>query len=77
MSWDYVVDKDGNLGIIVSRWYNEKGNREVRLIATGFQPYEPVQVEVCGEDESLAIKPNFKWDRSKIKKGKGGKYVGN
>jgi hypothetical protein len=51
MSWDYVVDEKGNLEIIVSRWYNESRKREVRLLATGFEPYEPVQVEVCGEDE--------------------------
>jgi len=57
MSWDYVVDKNGCLEIIVSRWYCSKGERMVKLTARGFESYEPVQVEICGEDESLAVKP--------------------
>jgi len=57
MSWDYVVGKDGCLEIIVSRWYNRGGNKRETLIASGFEPYEPVQVEVCGEDDGLAVRP--------------------
>ena len=55
MSWDYRVDKDGKLEIIVSRWYNQappkgKGERIIHLEVDGFEPNEPVQVEVCGEE---------------------------
>lgn len=57
MSWDYVCDENGSLEIIVSRWYNAKGERREIVIASGFEPYEPVSVEVCGEDESLVVKP--------------------
>lgn len=58
MSWDYVVDKNGNLEVIVSRWYSDRlPKKEIYLCASGFEPYEPVQVEVCGEDESLVVKP--------------------
>ena len=57
MSWDYVVDKNGCLEIIVGRYYNMDSKRKVTLHASGFQPYEPVSVEVCGEAESLAVKP--------------------
>lgn len=60
MSWDYVVDKDGCLEIIVSRWYNKTGNRREVLQACGFEPYEPVQVEVCGVPEELAVEPLVK-----------------
>ena len=52
MGWDYRVDKEGKLEIIISRWYNQKDKRVVTLIADGFEPNEPVQVEICGaEDE--------------------------
>ena len=57
MSWDYVVDRNGNLEIIVSRWYNKTSPKEVRLIASGFIPFEPVQIDVYGEDEALAVNP--------------------
>jgi len=57
MSWDYVCDEEGRLEIIVSRWYNKTGNRVETVYAYGFESYEPVSVEVCGEDEELAIKP--------------------
>ncbi len=55
MSWDYRVDKNGNLEVIVSRWYNSphpegKGEKMVALLATGFEPNEPVQVEVLARD---------------------------
>ena len=55
MSFDYKVDEKGNLEIIVSRWYcspppKGKGIKEIRLLATGFEPNEPVQVEVLGEE---------------------------
>ena len=59
MSWDYVCDETGGLVIIVTRWYNLEGNREERLIATGFEPYEPVSVEVIGAEDQLAVKPFF------------------
>lgn len=61
MSWDSVVDKNGHLEIIITRWYNKGCAREVRLNATGFEPYEPVQVEICSEDEELMVKPP--WER--------------
>jgi len=56
MSWDYRVDADGRLEIIISRWYCQrppegKGERVIRLWADGFEPNEPVQVEICGEEE--------------------------
>ncbi len=52
MSWDYRVDKNGNLEIIVSRWYTKgKGKRIVSLVAPGFEPHEAVQVEICGKEQ--------------------------
>lgn len=63
MSWNYVVDKDGNLEIIVTRWYGQIGQKESHLIASGFIPFEPVQVEVYGEDEAKMIKPLVKEQR--------------
>ena len=55
MSWDYKVDKDGKLEIIVSRWYNAPppkglGSKVITVYAEGFEPNEPVQVDILGED---------------------------
>ena len=57
MSYDYVCDEEGRLEIIVSRYYNRTGDRREIVYAYGFEPYEPVSVEVCGEEESKAVKP--------------------
>lgn len=56
MGWDCKVDKNGRLEIIVSRWYNQpppkgRGEKIVWLCAEGFEPHEPVQVEICGDQE--------------------------
>lgn len=58
MSWSHVCDGNGRIEIFVSRWYNKYGNLEKHICIDGFQPYEPVDVEICGEDdERLATKP--------------------
>ena len=58
MSYDYITDDCGRLEIIVNRWYNKYGNRSITVYADGFEPYEPVSLEVIGEDDdSLARKP--------------------
>lgn len=57
MSWDYVCDQDGCLEILVSRWYNKTGKKESLVSASGFEPYEPVQLEVFGKATEWAVKP--------------------
>lgn len=57
MSWDYKCNENGELEIIVSRWYNRGGNYRVTLMARGFEPNEPVQVEVLGGDEDAPYTP--------------------
>ena len=57
MSWNYVCDKSGSLEIIVSRWYNHEGDKRECFVAVGFEPYEPVEVDILTEDRDLAIKP--------------------
>ena len=53
MSYDTRTDENGNLEIIVSRWYPKNGNpRVIAVAASGFEPYEPVHYEICGKDES-------------------------
>lgn len=57
MSWDYRVDEDGSLEIIVSRWYNTpppngNGRRVIRFYADGFEPNEPISVEVIGSEDN-------------------------
>ena len=60
MSWDFRVDKNGKLEVIVSRWNNSKGERVMRMWAEGFEPNEPVQVEIVGAEEIDAIKQEAK-----------------
>ncbi len=62
MSWDTRCDENGQLEIIVSRWYNGEGNRTVRLVASGFEPFEPVQTEICGYygEETSKIEERYK-----------------
>jgi len=57
MSWHYVCDRDGCLQILVSRFYNRTGNKEEILTASGFEPYEPVDVDICSENEDKGIIP--------------------
>jgi len=57
MSWDYVCDENGNLEVIVSRWYNRTSKLVWSHTFSGFMPYEPVQVEVRGEDEEKMVEP--------------------
>ena len=52
MSYDCRCDEKGNLEIEVSRWYNVDGGRVETLVASGFHPYEAVQVEVMGLEDS-------------------------
>jgi len=54
MGWDYFADEDGCVEIEVRRWYNQqppngKGPLEVTVVASGFEPNEPVCVEVLAD----------------------------
>lgn len=58
MSWDYVTDEHGNLEIIVTRWYSDRlPQRRVSVVANGFMPFEPVQIEVISQDDKVVIPP--------------------
>ncbi len=51
MSWDILADENGSVEIIITRWYNQGNRLERRTTLAGFQPFEPVSVELCGEDD--------------------------
>jgi len=52
MGWDYRADENGRLEILVGRWDTlGKGGKEVLLVAEGFEPNEPLQVEVFAKEE--------------------------
>lgn len=57
MSWDYVVNEKGELEVIVSRWYNRTSQMTHSYTFSGFEPFEPVQVEICAEDDDKMVKP--------------------
>ena len=58
MSWDYVVDEHGNLEIIISRRYNDRlPQKRVSVVANGFMPFEPVQVDIISQDDDKIVIP--------------------
>ncbi len=59
MSWDYVCDENGQIEIIVSRYYNRVSRKVETFTFSGFDSFEPVSVEICGEDDSKARPVNY------------------
>ena len=54
MGWHYIADKNGDIEILVTRWNNYPppkglGPLEVRLVASGFEPNELVDVEIMAD----------------------------